>query len=246
MEVEKKWFSEWFNTKYYHILYQNRDDNEAQLFIHNLFKFLDLKKESCILDAACGSGRHSVMVNHLGFKVHGMDLSPESINTAKTNESETLSFSVADLRKFKQPMSYDVILNLFTSFGYFDSKSDNLQVLSNFKESLRPNGTLVLDFMNAYKVKQNLVHKESKTLNQIDFNITRKVENNIIIKQIQFKDHEGLERNYQERVSGFEKEDFQRLFQEVGFEICHIFGDYFLNEFDRIESPRLILVAKPS
>ena len=185
------------------------------------------------------------MVNELGFNVHGMDLSAESIHLAKTKENESLKFSVEDLRYYKNHNAYHLILNLFTSFGYFDNEEVNIQVLKNFHDSLRADGMLVLDFMNAHKVKQSLVPQETKVLSDIKFRISRTVENNVIIKTINFVDSEGEDKFFQERVSAFEIEDFHRLFQESGFEICHIFGDYNLNKFDRIKSPRLILIAKP-
>lgn len=244
-EHKENWFSEWFNTKYYHILYQNRNDEEAQVFIKNLFDFLDVKENAFVLDAACGSGRHSVMVNNLGFKVLGVDLSDESILKANESKTASLSFEVADLREFKSEKAFDLVLNLFTSFGYFSHQEENLQVLRNFHMSLNEEGMLVLDFMNAYKVKKNLVPSETKVLDKIQFNITRKVEEKTIVKSIDFKDETGDQRSYQERVDGFELEDFKTMLTNTDFEICHIFGDYFLNEFNRESSPRLILLAKP-
>jgi len=89
MDKEENWFSDWFNTKYYHILYQNRNDKEAEVFISNIIDFLAIEKNSLVLDAACGAGRHSRMVNNLGYSVIGMDLSAESIKTAKEFENDS-------------------------------------------------------------------------------------------------------------------------------------------------------------
>ena len=76
-----EWFEDWFNSKYYHILYQKRDDKEAEQFLSILQKFF--KKEDQILDIACGSGRHTIHLNNLGYNTTGIDLSEESI-TYKT------------------------------------------------------------------------------------------------------------------------------------------------------------------
>ncbi|MEE9349647.1 MAG: methyltransferase domain-containing protein, partial [Flavobacteriaceae bacterium] len=92
MIKEKEWFVDWFDTLYYHILYQDRNDIEAQLFMQNLIQFLDLKKGSKILDLACGRGRHSIYLNALGYKVTGVDLSKNSIAFAKKHEQKNLSF----------------------------------------------------------------------------------------------------------------------------------------------------------
>ena len=57
------WFESWFDSKYYHILYQNRDDNEAKYFIDNLLDAFHFKKGARLLDLACGKGRHSIYLN---------------------------------------------------------------------------------------------------------------------------------------------------------------------------------------
>ena len=72
----QKWFQSWFNTTYYHILYKNRDNKEAELFISNLIYYLNLIPEKdSILDLACGQGRHSKYLNSLGYNVTGIDTS---------------------------------------------------------------------------------------------------------------------------------------------------------------------------
>ena len=82
------WFQSWFNTPYYHILYQNRDYKEAELFIKNLVRYLNLDAlDDSILDLACGQGRHSIFLNSLGFRVTGIDLSEKSIKHANENAS---------------------------------------------------------------------------------------------------------------------------------------------------------------
>ena len=72
------WFSDWFNSKYYHILYQNRDEKEAEQFLSKLQVFF--RKEDQLLDIACGNGRHSILLNTLGYNTTGIDLSEESIS----------------------------------------------------------------------------------------------------------------------------------------------------------------------
>ena len=93
-----KWFQSWFNTSYYHLLYRNRDYKEAEVFIKNIVKYLNLDKDDSILDLACGKGRHSIFLNSLGFNVTGLDLSKNSIKEAKTKESSSLHFYVHDMR----------------------------------------------------------------------------------------------------------------------------------------------------
>jgi len=140
-----KWFQSWFNTSYYHLLYRNRDYKEAEVFIKNIVKYLNLDKDDSILDLACGKGRHSIFLNSLGFNVTGLDLSKNSIKEAKTRESSSLHFDVHDMRNLYNTQ-FEVVLNLFTSFGYFEKDLDNFKVIQTIKSSLKQNGIGVIDF----------------------------------------------------------------------------------------------------
>ena len=134
------WFSEWFDSKYYHILYKNRDEKEAENFLKNLSKLKFFKKNSRIIDIACGKGRHSLFLSELGYDVTGVDLSKNSIKHAQQFEKENLKFDVADMRETYKKNSFDISLNLFTSFGYFNNKEDDF---SNLQQMLGKPGDLV-------------------------------------------------------------------------------------------------------
>ncbi len=238
----KTWFASWFDTPYYHILYKDRDHAEAQLFIDNLNQYLNLPEDAQVLDLACGRGRHSVYLNKLGHKVIGADLSENSINYAKQFENDALKFVVHDMR---QPFEekFDTILNLFTSFGYFPDEKDNLTTLKAIQESLTEYGLAVLDFMNAEKVIKNLVPSEVKTVEGIDFHITRKFEDGFIYKNIKFED-DGESFDFTERVRALTLEDFEKLMDEAGIFLLDIFGNYKLQKFNNEESDRLIMIFK--
>lgn len=237
-----RWFSSWFDTPYYHILYNNRGDREAQEFMQNLVKFLNLSKNASILDLACGKGRHSVYLNQLGFDVTGVDLSANSIAYAKKFENEHLRFHTHCMC---EPVGkkYDAVLNLFTSLGYFENESENLQSFEAIKEEIKEGGWGVIDFMNVKKVIENLVPSEVKTVKGIDFNISRRVEDGYILKDIEFED-EGEEYAFTERVKALTLEKFLYYFEKAGIELVHTFGDYNLQPYSEERSDRLILVFR--
>ncbi|PQJ77821.1 class I SAM-dependent DNA methyltransferase [Polaribacter porphyrae] len=241
--MEKKdWFTDWFNTRYYHILYKDRNDADAQLFMQNITSFLELPKSTHILDLPCGKGRHSVFLNSLGYKVTGGDLAKNSIKIAKEFENDSLKFKVHDMR---QPFNnkYDAVFNLFTSFGYFEDDKEDILILQNIKNGIKNNGYFVFDFLNADFVKANLVNKEIKTVDNITFNITREITEGFIIKNISFF-ADNKQHSYTERVKYLDEVKMQTYFSKVGFTIINVFGDYNLNDFDSQISNRLILVAK--
>ena len=158
----KHWYSSWFDTPFYHILYKDRDDKEAQSFMDALTYYLNISQNSTILDLACGKGRHSLYLNSIGYDVTGLDLSKQSISEAKQKENGRLCFDVHDMSKpyFKQ---FDTVFNLFTSFGYFDCDEDNLNTIKAIKANLKPNGIGVIDFMNIDVVKNSLKQDDIKT-----------------------------------------------------------------------------------
>ena len=240
---KKEWFSEWFDSKYYHILYQHRDFSEAEFFIKNLTSYLTPADNSRILDLACGKGRHSVFLNKLGFNTVGVDLSPQSIEFANKGKNDRLKFYTHDMRKVETHGPYDYIFNLFTSFGYFEDDNEDLKVLQSVEQGLNDNGVFVLDFLNSKKVIANLVKEEVKILDGISFDITREFESDFVVKTIQFT-AEGKEYKFLERVKALGLDRFKELFSQTNLEIQTVFGDYDLSEFDSVNSNRLVIVAK--
>ncbi|MFZ6051238.1 class I SAM-dependent methyltransferase [Halocola ammonii] len=240
--VGRSWFKDWFDTHYYHILYQNRNHSEARAFIEKLLSYLRLSRGSEALDLACGKGRHSKFLSEHNLKVVGLDLSENSIEEAKKMSNEELHFEVADMRSFSLNKKFDAIFNLFTSFGYFDNKADNLHVLKRVKAHLKADGRLVVDFLNAEKVLKNLPTSEVKTLDGIEFHIDKYLENGIVVKRIRFSD-KGNDYEFFERVQALTIDDFREMLKHCGMEIIDTFGDYNLNPFEPQKSDRLILIA---
>ena len=238
----ESWFSSWFDTPYYHILYKDRDDKEAQTFMDNIVHYLNLPEDAKILDLACGKGRHSIYLNEMGFDVTGVDLSENSIAEAKKFSNEKLHFAVHDMRE-TCPNKYDAILNLFTSFGYFEHEEDNFKTLKAIHESLTEYGFAVIDFMNVYTVIENLVAEEVKTVEGIDFHIKRSVVDGYILKEIDFEDN-GQTFHFIEKVRALTLEDFEQMMEEAGIYLLDTFGDYKLKKFHKKESERLIMLFK--
>ncbi len=238
----ENWFTSWFDTPYYHILYKERNYREAQIFMDNLTHYLNLPEKAKVLDLACGKGRHSIYLNQLGFDVLGADLSENSIAEASKNTNETLHFKVHDMREpFEE--KYDAIFNLFTSFGYFENDEDNLTTLKAIKDSLSEYGFAVIDFMNVNQVINTLVPEETKTVEEIDFHIKRYLKDGHIYKEIDFED-KGQKFHFTEKVKALTLHDFEQLMEEAGIYLLDIFGDYKLKKFHKTESERLIMIFK--
>ena len=243
--MKKEWFASWFDSPFYHILYKNRNNDEAQSFISKLVKNIQLTKGDKVMDLACGKGRHARMLHQSGLNVLGVDLSPNSISSAKEHETDELSFDVHDMRNVYPGVKFDAIFNLFTSFGYFDHESDNLKMLASIHTMLEKNGLLIIDFMNASSVIKNLVKEETKTVDDVEFSIKRTYDGKHIFKEISFNNGEIVQQ-YTERVQAILLNDFKRLLLKSNFKILRTFGDFDLNPFDEAKSDRLIIIAQKS
>jgi len=238
------WYKNWFGSPYYKILYQNRDDLEAQEFVENLLDYLQPGAGSRMLDIACGEGRFAKQLAEHGFEITGIDISQESIETAKKWETDDLHFFVHDMRMPFYINYFNYAFNFFTSFGYFEHDRDHALAARSFAAALKDNGILVIDYLNAEQVLANFVPEEHVQREELTFSIKRKLERNHIVKEIGFTDRQGNPRQYQESVAAFSLADFIKMFRSTDLSLVNTFGDYQLNPYHPIDSPRLIMVFK--
>jgi SAM-dependent methyltransferase len=240
---DKQWFETWFNTPYYHLLYSNRNDDEAQAFVSNLVRYLDLPKGSKVLDVACGKGRHSRYLAKLGYETTGLDLSPYSIEEAKKELLPNLDFEVWDMRKVYKEGYFDLVVNLFSSFGYFDREEDDQAAMCAMADDLKPGGRLIMDYMNAECTVKTMDSRYIMNRGDIQFHIKKKIEGGFIKKEIEFL-ADGVNQHYEEQLKLIKPEQFQKLFKTAGLSIRQVFGNYELEPFDPGKSTRQVIVAE--
>lgn len=240
---KKEWYREWFNSPYYDLLYRHRDEKEAEVFIKNLVQFLNLKPHHKILDLACGKGRHSITLNKLGLDVIGVDLSPRNIAFAKKFENDRLRFEIGDMREVVKENHFTHVLNLFTSFGYFSNHIDNQKVIESVYQSLKPKGVFVLDFLNTESLSIDNNNKEQfQTINNVTFKISKRLNNNSIVKSINIIDG-NKQYCYCENVTAFSSENLQKLINTSPLEITEVLGNYHLKKFNGKNSDRVIFIS---
>ena len=237
------WFSSWFDSEYYHLLYNHRNDEEAEQFLKNLSLALPPFNQKTALDLCCGKGRHSRWMANQGLTVTGFDLSPHSIEEAIKTGPSSIRFEVRDMRADLGTEEFDFVFNLFTSFGYFDEPEENALVLEQICDALKPGGYFIHDFLNPLGVLRNLQEKETVIRGDTTFEIDRFVdEENFLCKNIRWE-MEGKPMEFTERVYLFTPEDLEAMCDGL-FERIEIFGDYSLNPMDEKTSPRQISIWK--
>lgn len=243
--VKPNWFKDWFNSPYYHQLYFQRDHTEAALFINRLLDFLQPPLHARMLDAGCGRGRHAMQLASNGYHVTGTDLAADSIEAARTHETANLHFFRHDMRMPFREHYFDYVFNFFTSFGYFETEIEHNNAIHSFAQSLRPQGTLVLDFLNVQHAEDNLVHQQEITLGKVNYFITRWFDGSHFYKKIAVHD-ELLDEPliFAEKVAKFRLQDFRKMFASYDLTIQEVFGDYNFSKYHVEQSPRLIMIAR--
>lgn len=242
-QLQKEWFDTWFDTPYYHILYSNRDESEAEVFLTNLMNHMAVPKGASILDLPCGKGRHTLFLAEKGYTLTGADLSVASISLAKSHAPEGVTFLVHDLRKPAWNESFDYVLNLFTSFGYFETEAEDKAAFTTLSKALKKGGSLVIDFMNVTRAVNLLKEEETKVMEGIEFHLKRYVKDGYIHKEIRFE-ADNTPYFFTERVKALTLEDFKEFFTFTGLTLVNVFGSYQLDAYDAAESDRLIMIAK--
>lgn len=239
------WYKDWFSSPFYHKLYFDRDQQEADTFIHTLIAHLHPPAGSRMLDVACGKGRHSKTLASLGFSVTGIDISFSSIAAAREFENDHLDFFVHDMRLPFWGNYFNYAFNFFTSFGYFKTRREHDDAIRTIAKSLKPGGFLVIDYLNVHYAEDHLVHDEVKPIGNSTYTIHRWDDETHFHKKITVTDP-ALDKpiEYTEKVAKFTLGDFTDMLAFQGLQVQEVFGDYQLGAYDIKRTPRLIVVAK--
>lgn len=221
---KQDWYNDWFNCDYLK-LYTHRDESEAKQQIQFLIEHVGIDNCHRILDLGCGTGRHSRLLAALKKQVVGIDTSSHLIEEAKTyaknNPLLDLQFHKQDMRDIQNIGTFDFVISMFTSFGYFENDEDNWHVLKKIHRSLVSGGKFFLDFLNPHWIIKNLVAFELKEVDGETIEIHREIKNDFVTKTIKFP-----ERTYYERVKLYSKEEIEMQLNRAGFKVVKTWSDY--------------------
>ncbi len=234
-----EWFEEWFGEEYL-ALYPHRDEADAIRLISLIRRVLPWEPGWQVLDVACGAGRHARALVDAGATCFGLDLSATLLRRAR--EFAGVPLIRADMRQLPvRPRSMHLTVNLFTSFGYFESDDEHRGALAEMADTLRPEGWLVLDFLNADMVRTRLVPEEQGSLGGKPVRITRELADGgrFVVKTIATADG----RTYRERVRLLSRESLREMFRCAGVTVVHEFGDYAGGPVGT-DAPRVLLMGQ--
>ncbi len=239
--VESDWFEDWFGEEYL-ALYEHRDLQEAREAVQLVARRTGAPSAAPVLDLACGAGRHQRMLADAGWWPVGLDLSPSLLRTARAAE-RAAALVRADMRTLPFATgSFALVVNLFTSFGYFQEDHQHERVIAEVSRVTRRGGWFVLDYLHATHVRRTLIARDVRTVGAMVVEQEREItpDGRFVRKTITLGE---LGRTFVERVRLFEPAELVGLCTGAGFAVETIAGDYTGASLD-VTSPRVILFAR--
>jgi SAM-dependent methyltransferase len=238
-----EWFEQWFGEAYLK-LYPHRDEEDAARVVALIAQHVVLEG-AVALDLACGPGRHAVLLRRLGAQVVGFDLSLPLLSRARHRDNTPLPVVRGDMRRLPfAAATFDLVVNLFTSFGYFSDDSQHQLVLMDVATVLKPGGVFVFDFFNSPHLAESLIEHEERAVGGQRVVIDRRItgDGRFVVKEMHLVD-DG--RSFVERVRLFDERELEDLLNQVGLVVRSRFGDYD-GSLLTPRSPRILLIAERS
>jgi SAM-dependent methyltransferase len=247
---DRPWFERAFEGPYRDV-YAHRDLAAARDEVAALLAPGDSPDRPClagrVLDLGCGFGRHALALLEQGLDVFGLDLSQDLLVRAPGLEGgERLAGRLCrgDFRRLPfAPGSFDAVLMLFSSFGYFDDAT-NGRVLDELARVLAPAGLVLLDLMNAERVRATLVPESRRELAGGELVETRRLlEDGRRVRKDVVLRADGEERGWFEDVRLYDARELPPLFARHGLRLLRLEGDFDGRPSDA-EGPRRLAWAR--
>ena len=248
MEETKPWHEqEDFWKTVAPILFSWRRWLNAPAEVEQIISLLKLQPGVYILDLCCGVGRHSLELARRGFRVVGVDRTQAYLEQASkraASEALNVEFICDDMRTFCRPDTFDVVLNLFTSFGYFEDPEDDRRVATNVWKSLKSGGVFLIEMMGKEVLARNFQERVWHEENGLFILEERKIGNGwerIETRWIIFVENERIEHKLRLRL--YSAVELISLLKDCGFVSVEVYGDLAGNPYD-YTAKRLVAVAR--
>ena len=242
----------WYNQdKFWHawqpILFSKERWAMTQEQVDHFISLLKIKSGASVLDLCCGPGRHSLELARRGFMVTGVDRTKAYLVQARRQakkEGLKIEFVNKDMRRFCRQNSFDVCINLFTSFGYFRNPNDDKKIVKNVYRSLKKNGILLMELMGREVLARIFKPRDWYPLDDMIVLEERKVCKNwtwIENRWMMIKNGKMKEFRISHRL--YSAAELSSLLKEAGFKKVDVYSDFTGAPYDHT-AKRLILVAR--
>ena len=233
--------------KFYDCMFDAQSFALAEQQIPELLSLINHSVNS-VLDLGCGPGRHCLALAKMGYEVTGVDMSAYLLSKAQDKAQEQsmkIQFSQTDMLNYTNKKAQDLIVNMFNSFGYFDTQEKNQQVIDNAYHNLADTGTFLIDTVGKETLARNIepVHLSEYANGDL------RIERPLLIDNMQVFSNEWIlisgdevfRRSYQHFV--YTPVEMTAMCKQAGFNNVRIYGSLAGDAYD-LESERLVVVAE--
>lgn len=250
-ESSPSWFRRHFNEDYLTI-YSGRNASQAEAEVAGIVRELAVTADDRVLDLCCGFGRHLSAFARRGIRAVGVDLSLALLRRVGAEmPCDACRVVCADMRALPFASGgevFSVVLNLFTSFGYFDEDEENFLALREIERVLAPGGRFAIDLLNAETAVSALEPRTERRAGpfrlveerQYDAR-RRRIEKRIVLT----RPGEAEERRYFESVRVFGAEEIVGFLGRAGLRTDRLLGDFDGRGFGPGTARMIVLGTKP-
>jgi SAM-dependent methyltransferase len=222
-------------------------EEEAERLALGAMRLAEREPPADVLDAACGYGRHSRVLAQTGYRVVGLDRSPVLLAEAsrRSEGAEWPRWVQGDYRELPfGAESFDAVINLFTSFGFFGEEGDG-RVLSEFRRVLRPGRALVLETMHRDRLMAIFQEQDWDALPDEALRLNRRAfdcVDGVIEEALTYWPKGGEPTTVDYRLRMYTASELKRMALEAGFVNVQFYGDVAGGPLSR--DSRLLLVGQ--
>jgi len=242
-----RWYEESFGEDYL-LVYKHRDMQGAASEVRQMIGWLNLPAGSEVLDLCCGTGRHALALADAGYSVTGVDLSAVLLREAHAADFDNrIRWIQSDMRSLPEDGTFaekfDAVVNLFTSFGYFETDSEQMKVLHQIRKALKPEGRFIVDLLNAQYTADHLVPQSKRIQDGTIIMESRMIRHGFVVKEIIVREAGRPPRRYLERVKLYTLDTLKTMLANADLVVDEIYGSYDEDPYDATRSPRMIIVG---
>ncbi len=239
------WTRQYFDEVYLKYFLEKQSEELTEKQVDFIVRFFANK--SSLLDAGCGIGRHSVKLGERGFGVLGIDSSPLYIEIARKKIRErnlnSVKCEVLDLRELNFKNAFDGIISMWSSFGYFDDKT-NEKILYSFYTALARNGKLIIDIENRDYILKYFIRETFREKDGVFIMERRRFHPlTSVITTHRYIVGKDIRKDYIRHIRVYSATEMINLFKYAGFTNVRVFGDYDFSKFSE-HSKRIIIVGE--
>ena len=237
------WFQEFFGEEY--LRFDRHEETPTEVdFIERV---LDLPRGARVLDLCCGYGRHAIELAGRGVTVTGYDLSPVLLARARQDAKRAgveVTWVEGDMRALAFEGCFDGIINMFTSFGYFEEEDENFRVLRKVGEALKSGGRFLIETVNRDFIVRHFISRvwfragERTILEERAFDpISSRslVDMTVVVG--------GKEKRFHHSVRVYSYTEMEMLLAASGLRTVEVFGDFDGSAYSW-DAPRMIVLAE--